>query len=46
MGLKDKMLASIPVLEAEMRGLRSGMEWEKMKQQMTSLWSEVKNTKD
>jgi hypothetical protein len=46
MGLKDKMLTSIPVLEAEMRGLRSGMEWEKMKQQMTSLRSEVKNTKD
>jgi hypothetical protein len=46
LALKDKMLVSIPALEAKMRGLRSGMEWEKMKQQMASLRSEVKETKD
>ena len=37
MTLKDKMLVSIPELQAEMRGLRTGMELEKMKGEMTSL---------
>jgi hypothetical protein len=46
LGLKEKMLVSISALEAEMRGLRSGMEWEKMKQQMAGLRSELKDTKD
>jgi hypothetical protein len=45
LGLKNKMLVNIPALEAEMRGLRNGMEWEKMKQQMASLRSELTNTK-
>jgi hypothetical protein len=42
LGLKEK----IRTLEAEMRGLRSGMEWEKMKQEMAALRSELAETKD
>ena len=41
MTLKDKMLVSIPELQAEMRGLRTGMELEKMKCEMTSLKTQL-----
>jgi RNA polymerase-interacting CarD/CdnL/TRCF family regulator len=32
--LKEKMVVSVPVLEAEMRGLRNGMELEKTKEEV------------
>jgi hypothetical protein len=45
LGWKEQMIARVPVLEAEMRGLRNGMEWEKMRPDMASLHSELATTK-
>jgi hypothetical protein len=45
LGWKEEMIARVPALEAEMRGLRNGMEWEKMRQDMASLRSELATTK-
>jgi hypothetical protein len=45
LGWKEQMIARVLVLEAEMRGLRNGMEWEKMRQDMASLCSELATTK-
>jgi hypothetical protein len=44
MGLKDKMMVSVPELQAEMKGLRDGMELEKMKRDMTSLREQMAKT--
>lgn len=46
LGWKEKIMVSVPALEAEMRGLRNGMEWEKIRQEMASLRSELANTKE
>jgi len=37
LALKDKMMVTVPVLEAEMRGLRNGMDLEKMKAEVEML---------
>ena len=37
MELKDQMLVSVPVLQGEMRGLRDGMELERIKHEITML---------
>jgi len=37
LALKDKMMVTVPALEAEMRGLRNGMDLEKMKAEVEML---------
>ena len=44
MALKDKMLVSVPVLQAELRGLRNGMELERMKAEVAVLQANIANT--
>jgi hypothetical protein len=39
--LKEKMLVSVPALEAEMRGLRNGMELEKTKEEVEILHAQL-----
>jgi hypothetical protein len=45
LGWKEQMIARVLALEAEMRGLRNGMEWENMRQDMASFHSELVTTK-
>jgi hypothetical protein len=42
--LKEKMAVSVPALEAEMRGMRNGMELEKTKQEVTTLCAQLEET--
>jgi RNA polymerase-interacting CarD/CdnL/TRCF family regulator len=42
--LKEKMLVSVPALEAEMRGLRNGMELEKTKEEVEILHAQLEAT--
>jgi hypothetical protein len=44
MGLKDKMMVSVPELQTEMKGLWDGMELKKMKRDITSLWEQMAKT--
>jgi len=39
--LKEKMMVTVPALEAEMRGLWDGMELEKMKSDVNRLWVQL-----
>jgi hypothetical protein len=45
MTLKDDMLVKVPELQAEMRGLRNGMELERMKGEVAALQRELAATK-